>query len=77
MRNAPEEQKVSDVCSVRLRQERQWKGAEGDRTDSPGLSSAGGTGADRVPRLGSEGTHQCSDHWPGEAEDGAHQKDVR
>ncbi|KAL0176543.1 hypothetical protein M9458_028873, partial [Cirrhinus mrigala] len=57
--------------------ELQWKSAEGGRTDGPGLSSAGRTGADRVPRLGSEGTHQCSDQRPGEAEDRAHQKDVR
>lgn len=61
----------------RLLQGLQWKGTEGGRTDGSGLSSAGGTGADRVPRLGSEGTHQFSDHRPGEAEDGAHQKDVR
>lgn len=60
-----------------LLQEPQWKGTEGGRPDGSGLSSAGGTGPDRIPRLGSEGTHQCSDHWSGEAEDGAHQKDVR
>lgn len=53
---------------VRL-QEPQWKGAEGGRTDGSGLSSAGGSGADRLLRLGSEGTHQCSEQRPGEAED--------
>lgn len=57
--NSPEQQNAlsNGVCVCLRLQEPQWKGAEGGRTDGSGLSSAGGSGADRVLRLGPEGTH--------------------